>query len=337
MDLLTQGVLGAALAQSAAPREQARLAAGIGFAAGLLADADALIRSPSDPLLVLEYHRHFTHALAFVPVGALVAAALLWPLLRRRLPFARLYLYSLLGYALSGVLDACTSYGTHLLWPFSDQRVAWSIVSIVDPLFTLLLGAPLAAGVVLRRAAPARVGLALAAGYLALGLLQHERAESVARALAAERGHRPERLLVKPTIGNLLLWRAVYVDGGRAYVDAVRVGAGGALVYAGSSVALLDPARDLPWAPPGSRARLDIERFVAFSDGYAARHPERADFIGDVRYAMLPTSVAPLWGVVHDGRDPAAGVTFEAARTLAPQARQRFLDMLAGRGGEPRP
>ena len=34
-----------------------------------------------DALLVLDYHRHFTHALAFVPFGALIAALLLWPCL----------------------------------------------------------------------------------------------------------------------------------------------------------------------------------------------------------------------------------------------------------------
>src|SRR5688500_3522841 len=105
MDLLTHGLVGAALAQSGAPREEARIAAGVGFLAGMLADADTLITSAADPLLVLEYHRHFTHSLLFIPIGGLIAAAVLWPFMRRRLPFARLYVYSLLGYALAGLLD----------------------------------------------------------------------------------------------------------------------------------------------------------------------------------------------------------------------------------------
>ena len=72
----------------------------------------------------------------------MLGAALLWPIFKKRLSFARLYRYSLLGYLLSGLLDACTSYGTHLLWPFSDARVAWHLISVIDPLFTgaLLLG-----------------------------------------------------------------------------------------------------------------------------------------------------------------------------------------------------
>ncbi|HUF81473.1 MAG TPA: metal-dependent hydrolase [Burkholderiales bacterium] len=332
MDLLTQGILGASLAQAAAPRREARLAAGIGCAAGLLADADALIRSSSDPLLVLEYHRHFTHALAFVPFGALVAAAIAWPLLRRRAAFPRIYLYALLGYAFSGLLDACTSYGTHLWWPFSGERVAWSIISLVDPAFTLLLAVPLATGIVRRWPGAARAGLALAACYLALGIVQHERAEAMARALAAERGHRPERMLVKPTLGNLVLWRSLYVVDGRVHVDGLRAGMpGGTRVYPGESVGLLQPSRDLAWAPPGSRARIETERFIALSDGYAARDPRRPDFIGDVRYALLPTSAEPLWGIVIESGLPDRGVRFVTQRSLTPEVRRRFTDMLLGR------
>jgi inner membrane protein len=331
LDIVTQGVLGAALALAAAPPKEARAAAGIGFAAGLLADADVLIGSGADPLLALEYHRHFTHALVFVPVGALVAAAILWPLLRGRIAFARLYLYCLLGYSLSGVLDACTSYGTHLLWPFSGERVAWSIISIIDPLFTLALAIPLAVGFIRQRARAAQVGLALAACYLALGVLQHGRAESAAQALAAGRGHRPERLLVKPTLGNLLLWRSIYVVDGRAHVDGVRVGLGGARTYPGSSVALLDPARDLPAIPPGSKARADTERFIAFSGGFAVLRPGNPAFVGDIRYSLLPDRIEPLWGIVYEGAGPAATIRFVTERTVTPEARQRFLDMLFGR------
>lgn len=332
MDLLTHGIVGAALAQSAAAPREARVAAGVGFASGLLADADALIDSAADPLLVLEYHRHFTHALVFVPVGALIAAAILWPLLRKRMAFARLYLYALLGYALAGLLDACTSYGTHLFWPFSGERTAWSIISIVDPVFTLLVAAALAAGLLRQRPWAARAGLVLAAGYLAMGLLQHQRADAASRVLASERSHRPERVLVKPSFGNIVLWRSLYVEGGRAHADAVRIGPlGGVTVYPGDSIALLDPARDLRDVPAGSKARTDAERFAAFTGGFAALHPRRPHFVGDARYAMLPNGVDPLWGVTYDPKRPEAGVQFVTERSLTRELRSRFIDMLLGR------
>ena len=43
----------------------------------------------------------------------------------------------MLGYGTGGLLDTCTSYGTHLLWPFSTTPMAWSIIAIVDPVFTV--------------------------------------------------------------------------------------------------------------------------------------------------------------------------------------------------------
>ena len=89
MDLLTQGLLGGAVAQAGAPPHETRAATAVGLLAGLLPDADTLIRSPNDPLLFLDFHRHFTHSLVFIPVVALIAALLAWPVLKRRVAFRR--------------------------------------------------------------------------------------------------------------------------------------------------------------------------------------------------------------------------------------------------------
>jgi inner membrane protein len=332
LDLITQGLLGATLAQTAAPRNQVRAATLAGFAAGLLPDADALIRSDADPLLFLEYHRHFSHALAFIPLGALIAALLLWPVLRSQLPFARIYLYAFLGYALAGVLDACTSYGTHLLWPFSDARIAWSIVSIVDPVFSLLLVAALAVGLLRTTPVAARVGVLLAAGYLGLGVVQHERAEDIVERLADRRGHVVERVVVKPSFGNILLWRSLYVSDDTIHADALRLPPWGeARIYPGDTAPLLDLDGDVAWAEPGSRARADLERFAFFSDGLLIAHPRDPALIGDARYAMLPGSLRPLWGIRFEGPDPAQGADWVTDRRMTPAERQRFTDMLLGR------
>ncbi len=331
MDLFTHAVVGAAGAASVAPARETRLAALVGAAASLLPDTDALISSTSDPLLTLEYHRHFTHSLVFVPVGALVAAALLWLVLRRRMSFARLYAYAFIGYLLSPLLDACTSYGTHLLWPFAERPLAWNIIAIIDPVFTLLVLGPLAYALVRRRPAPARLGLALAGLVLMLGVLQHERAATLARELAASRGHAPERVLVKPTLANLVLWRSIYTAGDRIHVDAIRIGLpGNVRVYPGESALRFEPRRDLD-LPPDSPLSMDVGRFVVFTDGYPVRHPARADMIGDARYSMLPTSLEPLWGIVLDPAAPQGRARFETNRKLTPALRSRFIDMLLGR------
>ena len=199
MDPLTQGALGASLPQSCVDRRHAASAGLMGFLAGMAADLDVLIRSSSDPLLFLEYHRQFTHSLVFIPVGGLLCALLLHSFYGRRrgLAFRQSWLFCTLGYATHALLDACTTYGTMLLWPFSDQRFAWNTISIIDPLFTL----PLLAGVLLtarrKRRVFVRVALVWACVYMTLGLWQRNVATDMGYDLAHSRGHIPLRQVAR--------------------------------------------------------------------------------------------------------------------------------------------
>ncbi len=320
MDIVTHAVVGAALSAAVAPSRQRRLSAGIGAFAGILADADALIQSGSDPLLLLDYHRHFTHALAFIPLGALIAALLLWPFLRRKLDFRQLYIYSFTGYALSGLVDACTSYGTHLLLPFTDSKTAWNLISVFDPLFTLILLVSLAITVRRPEVAAVRLGLLLALSYLGLGYVQQQRVTERIVAVAVERGHRPGRLTVKPTLGNLLLWRSLYIDGGQIHADATRAGLT-LRHYPGESAPLFSTISTF-----GASRAADVERFRAFSDGWLVE--SRPGYIGDARYAMLPTTIAPIWGIRWSVDNQ---LEFLTDHTMTPAMRGQWLDMMAGR------
>lgn len=334
MDPISQGALGAVAAATCADRSNLRKAVLVGWAAGMLADADVLISSESDPLLNIEYHRHFTHSLIFVPVGALLCAGFFWLIARKywRLPFKRLYLVSLAGYATAGLLDACTSYGTRLLWPFSDTRVAWSIISIVDPVFTGTLLVLIAIGLATMRPSWLRVGLALACCYLAFGVIQRERTSHLQTELAERRGHTPVgRATVKPSIGNLLVWRSVYEHDGRFYVDAIRAGIfRKEMIYEGRAVPVVNVADLRAGLPADCHLAEDIGRFDHFSDGFVANHPTQADVIGDLRYAVLPQSVKPLWGIRIDRSKVDEHVPFESFREVTKEERTALLRMLKG-------
>ena len=331
MDLLTQGLLGTAMAQAGAKQQEIRIATGIGFLAGIAADVDILIQSENDPLLNIEFHRHFTHSLFFVPLGALIVALLLWPFLRKRLPFSRLYLFTFLGYCLSGVLDAFTSYGTNLLWPVSDARIALNIISVLDPAFTLIL---LIAGVMAFRRysrTMARFGLLLAAVYLSFGWLQLQRAETAAESLIAERGHRAEQLLVKPTLANLVLWRSIYEFDGKFHVDAIRVGLfSEPRIYPGESVDKFVLERDLNGLTASSVLAQDIARFSHFSSGFLAIRPEQPNVLVDVRYSNLPTTLAPLWGIEINPQQPDQHAQYKLYRDSSSATREKFLKLLLG-------
>ncbi|MBF0622953.1 MAG: metal-dependent hydrolase [Magnetococcales bacterium] len=339
MDIITQGLLGAVAAQAATRpihKEKIHIITMVGFLAGLLADADIFIRSSSDPLLTLEFHRQFTHSILFIPFGGLLAAMGLWLLyFRDRLPFKQLVLFSTVAYATSGILDACTSYGTQLLWPFTDLRIAWNLVSVVDPLFSLILYLGL------RRSwkregqrnanRPARVVLVLAICYLCFGWFQQNRAMVFMEALAHSRGHIIEKHTVKPTMGNMILWRSIYQADGQFHVDAVRVSLSGEIkLYPGLSVAIFDETVTLPHVKPDSVLSYDIQRFRHFSDGYIATAPDDDLMISDVRYSLLPNRLDPLWGIRINPDHPDQRVAFENVRNMSPALMKQFMAMIRG-------
>ena len=329
MDPLSQGVLGVAAAQAAGTKPQARRAALMGLVAGLAPDADVFITSATDPLLSLQFHRQFTHALVFIPIGALLVALVLHPIFGRRfLCFRTTYLLCLAGYATHGLLDACTSYGTQLLWPFSDLRVAWNNISIIDPLFTAPIFLLVMLGIWRRSAVLGRCALIWAVAYLMLGVVQRDRAAVIGHGVAKARGHVVERLSAKPTFANLLVWKIIYEAEGMFYVDAVRVGLG-SRYYPGDAIAKLDPARDLPWLQSGSQQARDVERFRWFSGDYLALASENT--ITDIRYSLVPNEIEGLWGI---GLSPRAArhehVRSVGGRTVTPAKWQAFRDMLLG-------
>lgn len=338
MDPLTQGVLGAALPQATQTnRAHVAIAGLFGLVAGMAPDLDVLIRSETDTLLYLEYHRQFSHSLVFIPIGGALCAGLLHLVCGRRwgLSFWRTFAFCSLGYGTHGLLDGATSYGTQLFWPFSDMRVAWDIISIIDPLFTL----PLAAGVVFsmvgRSAVPVRAALCWCALYLCFAIYQNGAAREMARDLAIERGHSPEQLAVKPSFANLIVWKSIYAADGRFYVDAVRPSFG-ARVYEGDSVAVLDVARDLPWLQDATQQAEDVRRFGHFSDGYLSIHPQDPKRVIDVRYSMLPNQIDPLWSIRLDPSAEAdAHVVFRHHRDESEPRMADLWAMITGRYGVP--
>ena len=337
MDSVTHAAMGAVFAVALAPRlvgasavdliTRRRLAV-VGAVGGLVPDVDAFIQSSSDALLLLEYHRHFTHSLAFVPIGALLAVALCWPFLRRHLNFRAMYLASLVGYFAHLLLDSCTSYGTHLWLPFSSAQAAWQVIAVIDPSFTALLLVPLFLALRRPESKAARWALPLAMAYLSVATLQQFRVETAARELMQARGHDTAVANAKPSMANIILWRSVYAHNGRVYADAIRAG-WTMQTYPGTSALLIDAAEAGRIASGDANRLRDIERFRAFSKGYIVRDPSSPNTIGDARYAMVPNDIAPLWGIRWNG--PGAPTEFFNEHDRSPATRQQFIDMLLGR------
>ncbi len=299
MDPVSHLVLGASVGYAVFGRQLGRAAAAAGGLAGLLPDADILIRSATDPLVAIEAHRGFTHSLAFVPVGAAAVAAL-WlvaPRWRRRDRGFLLWGAAALAWLSHVLLDAATSYGTQLLWPFSPHRAGWDLISIIDPIFTVALAVGLGFALGRRSVRLAVAGLAVAGLYLGFGAVQHERALAAQRELAAARGHVIQRAEMMPTMANNVVWRGLYVHEGRIHSDRIRVGwFSGATVREGWSLPLAG-AGDLTATERARNTRRSFERFAWFSEDWVARSPGDPTVLADMRYSLSAEAFDPIWGI----------------------------------------
>lgn len=319
MDPLAQALVGAALAQSfSAPKKglmqnEARAAFIAGALSGMSCDLDIFIRSSTDSLLALEFHRHFTHSLFFTPLGALICTLFLWPFfLSGPVSFKRLYTYCFLGIVTHGLLDACTSYGTRLFWPLNNTRVALSNVAVIDPFMEIPLLLIMIAAFIKRSRVWAMAGMTFSLLYLGFGYLQNQKAQTLLMNLAKKRGHTPTHLEVHPTLGNLSLWRGLYEVGDDFYVDALWLWPGfKPKIYPGGTGRKLVVEKDFAFLPKDGALYKDLERFSYFSKGKISYDPRQSDVIGDLRYSFLPQSTNPLWGIRVDLNKPYQGAHFE--------------------------
>jgi len=332
MDPVTQGVLGASVPQAISNKKTVVAASLFGAVSGMAPDVDSLIRSSTDPLLYLEYHRQFTHSLFFIPIGALICALIFYYVFklsqRWQISFKLTYLFCLLGYATHGLLDACTSYGTQLLWPFSNERFAWNTVSVVDPLFTLPLLALVAIALRKQRPGFAQLAVCWVIFYQGMGIYQHQRVEAAGAELASQRGHTPTRLEVKPSFANIVLWKVIYEVEDGYYTDAVRA-APTLTVYPGGFIPRLDIERDLPWLDKDSQQAKDLTRFEWFSRGYLSLDPNNPLRVTDMRYSLVPNEATGMWSI---WLDKAAGKTdhviLKQDRDTTAPRREKFSRML---------
>lgn len=342
MDPLSHWALGVGAATSLSKKKSAQdselrtrfIYGGLG---AVFPDIDAFIQSTNDPLLYVQFHRHFTHSLAFTPLGALVVAGLIYFPLQRitriKTTFFKAWLFCLTGMLTHGFLDACTSYGTHLFWPFSQHRSAWNIISIIDPLFTVPLLIFLALAWWKKKVIFSRIGLSLALLYLGVGMVQRERSFAFYQSMYSDRAHLIERMDVKPSFANLWLWRGLVQFESHYYVDALYVPfIGSKKLYPGDRVEVLDYEKLERVFPLQSQARVDLKRFEFFSNSYLYLHRLDGEkfLIGDLRYSLVPNSSEPLWVIILDPEHPNGATPYETVREVTPERKELFFKMLKG-------
>ncbi len=184
MDTVTHGLAGWLTARALpvdSGRKEATAAVVIG---SLLPDADHVARVLGSELY-LRLHRGISHGFAGVAVTSLLVALLLYRFGKWK-DGKRLYLLVLLGQLLHISLDLLNSYGTQIFQPFSDTRVSFDLLFVVDLAFTGII----AGGLFLsrRKPGPARVAIAVLAAYVGFATVLHFRVEDAVRTAAEQSG-----------------------------------------------------------------------------------------------------------------------------------------------------
>jgi len=120
------------------------------------------------------------------------------------------------------LLDALTTYGTRLYWPFSDHRVSLSTVSIADPIYTLpFLFTVVLCGFYVRtdykRQISVWIGIIVSSLYLGATAFTKIHVENVMHANLNEDGIHAEKMISVPTIFNNLLWYGIAKENHQYY------------------------------------------------------------------------------------------------------------------------
>lgn len=180
MDSITQAVLGAAIGEVMLGKKIGKKGAVIGALVATIPDLDVFLYLFYDKLEMLSIHRGFSHSIVFSVLGALIIAIVLSRIKGLRpFKFLRILLFSWLCLFTHMILDAFTAYGTQLFLPFSNKRVGFDSINVVDPVYTLLLIAGLILCLWIFKSKPNRatynqLGLILSTLYLVFTLVNKQ-------------------------------------------------------------------------------------------------------------------------------------------------------------------
>jgi inner membrane protein len=135
MDSLTQIVLGAAVGEAVLGKKIGNRAMAWGAVAGTIPDLDVYMRYFTDQMTATEMHRGFSHSIVFSVLFAPVFGWLVsrYERLKDFKAWSWLFFWAFVTHP---ILDAHTTWGTQLFWPF-DLRVAFKTIFVIDPVYTL--------------------------------------------------------------------------------------------------------------------------------------------------------------------------------------------------------
>ena len=213
MDSLSQLVLGAAVGEAVLGRKLGNRAILWGAIGGTIPDLDVLSGPFMSELGELIFHRGISHSLLFSVLFAILLGWLIHRFNKTTSLVTRKewQMMLFLAFFTHVILDCFTVYGTQVFAPFSDYRVSWGTVAVVDPLYTIPLLLSLTITAFLIRTKRTRrvvnyLGLILSTSYLLFTVYNKSRVQTVFENELKAQNIEVTRTITSPTIFNNILW-----------------------------------------------------------------------------------------------------------------------------------
>ena len=307
--------LGGAIAEAGFREKLGGKAVVLGCLGGMLPDLDIVTGVVmADPWVHLTAHRGITHSLFLVPFSSAVLAWIFWRWGKGAASFWWWYLLAFVVLFTHPLLDCCTSYGTQIFAPFSNVRIAWNCVSIVDIFYTVPLLLTLVCCPLLKKWWPHQktwwigVGvLFLTTSYLLYGSWNHDLALKRTLADAGGKDVTILRAEVYPQLTTVWVWRTVVKT-----PDGFLLGRTNTLLGEKVTATFLSNDRDPLIEKARNLEKIKVYRW--FADDLLrekiSRHPQGGGMIQffDMRYGNPMETDHYLWGArVYIDRDDNLG------------------------------
>jgi len=295
MDSLTQIVLGAACGELVLGNKIGNRALLFGAIGGTIPDLDVFLGSLfySNSIDQLAFHRGIMHSLVFAVIASMVLGFITFEAYntKKRKHSSSLKDWMLLFFfsiATHPILDCFTPYGTQLFAPFTDYRIAFNNISVVDPLYTLPFLICMLVVLFMKRNNPKRIrwakaGVFISSVYMLCTVIAKLYIDNVFKNSFKKAGIETLRYRAQPTVLNAILWYGIaetkddYVVSYYSLFDKSAT--------ANQMIHIAKNHEKLNMQAP------DLKRMAWFSDGYymlEALKNSKTTKYNDLRY-VLPT------------------------------------------------
>ena len=221
MDSLTQIVLGAACGEIALGKKIGNKALLFGAIGGTIPDLDVFIGRflYDNEIQAMAFHRGFMHSFLFAILGCFFFGFITFKFYnsakRKETTNLKDWIWLFfLSIFTHPILDSFTPYGTQLFAPFSNYRVAFNNISVVDPIYTLPFLICMIVVLFFKRTNYKRLkwtkaGIYISSFYMIFTIGNKLYMDSVFEKSYKKAGISIHRFSSQPTIFNTILWYSV--------------------------------------------------------------------------------------------------------------------------------